>query len=304
LIDSGHWRAIFLLSPSVAALAVAFTLRYVPADPKVTGRPLDVAGGALIAVALAALIWSLTTAAVAPQPQWEAILAAAVTVIVLGSFVWVEKRLGERAMVPLTLFSSRTLTGITVFTLLLYGALNTFLILIPFVLLKAAGYSSAAAGAIFVPLQIVFTVVSPLMSRVVTQVGPRFPLALGALISSFGFLLAVRIGAPSDYWADVFPAVLLLSIGISSATAPLTTLVLTSVDGPHTATASGINSTATRLGGLVTTALMGTVLVRRGEQLFNAFSSVMIMGALVCLLAAISVLLIECASRLEASSSS
>jgi hypothetical protein len=49
---------------------------------------------------------------------------------------------------------------------------------------------------------------------------------------------------------------------------------------------------------------MGTVLVRRGEQLFNAFSSVMIMGALVCLLAAISVLLIECASRLEASSSS
>jgi predicted MFS family arabinose efflux permease len=99
----------------------------------------------------------------------------------------------------------------------------------------------------------------------------------------------------------VFPAVLLLSMGMSSAVAPLTTLVLTSVDGPHTATASGINSTATRLGAVITTALLGTVFIRRGEHLFTAFSTVMVTGAVVCLLAAISVILIECAPRLATS---
>jgi predicted MFS family arabinose efflux permease len=121
---------------------------------------------------------------------------------------------------------------------------------------------------------------------------------VGALVSACGFLLATRIRTQADYWSDVFPAVLLLSAGMSSAVAPLTTLVLTSVDGPHTSTASGINSTATRLGALITTALLGTVLIRRGEQLFAAFSNVMVMGAVVCVLAAISVIMIEGAPRL------
>lgn len=58
----------------------------------------------------------------------------------------------------------------------------------------------------------------------------------------------------------------------------------------------------TRLGGLITTALLGAVLVRQGDQLFEAFSPVMIMGAVVCLLAAVSVLIIERAPRLEADS--
>jgi EmrB/QacA subfamily drug resistance transporter len=297
LIDTGHWRFIFLLSAPVAALSIVLAIRYVPVDREITSRPLDLGGGALAAVALAALTWSLTTATTSPERQAEALAAAALALVVLGGFIWVQRELGERALVPLYLFSSRTLTGITLFSLLLYGAFNAFLILIPFVLLKAAGYSGAAAGAIFVPLQIVFTVVSPLMAHVVARVGPRVPLGMGALISACGFLLATRIGTQSDYWSDVFPAVLLLSVGMSSAVAPLTTLVLTSVDGPHTATASGINSTATRLGALITTALLGTVLIRRGEHLFATFSTVMVVGAVVCLLAAISVIMIEGAPR-------
>jgi predicted MFS family arabinose efflux permease len=90
-------------------------------------------------------------------------------------------------------------------------------------------------------------------------------------------------------------------MGMSTAVAPLTTLVLTSVDGPHTATASGINSTATRLGAVIATALLGTVLIRRGEHLFAAFSTVMVVGAVVCLLAAMTVVLIECAPDLATS---
>ena len=293
LIDRGHWRAIFLVTAPVVALSIVLAIRYVPADGKMTSRPLDLVGGALAAAALAALTWSLTTATVSPEREAEALAAAVLALVVLGGFVWVQRQLGERALVPLYLFSSRTLTGITLFSLLLYGAFNAFLILIPFVLLKAAGYSGTAAGAIFVPLQIVFTVVSPLMAHVVARVGTRIPLGVGALVSACGFLLATRIGMQSDYWSDVFPAVLLLSVGMSVAATPLATLVLTSVDGPHTSTASGVNSTATRLGALITTALLGTVLIRRGEHLFAAFSTVMLMGAVVCLLASISVIMIE-----------
>jgi EmrB/QacA subfamily drug resistance transporter len=297
LIDAGYWRTIFLIAVPVSALSVALAIRYVPVDRDLSGRPLDLLGGALIAVALGALTWSLTTATASPKDQTAIFATACLAVIAFTGFAWVQRRLGETAMVPLHLFRSRTLSGITLFSILLYGGFNAFLILVPFVLLKSAGYSGAAAGAIFVPLQIVFTVVSPLMAHVVAHVGSRAPLGLGALVSACGFLVATRIGAQSNYWSSVFPAVLLVSLGMSIAVAPLTTLVLTSVDGPHTSTASGINSTATRLGALITTALLGTVLVRRGEALFAAFATVMLMGAAVYVLAAISVFMIEGAPR-------
>jgi EmrB/QacA subfamily drug resistance transporter len=299
LIDSGHWRSIFLVNLPVAVFAVALAAAYVPHDAKISARRLDLAGGASVTAALCALIWSLRTVTLSPANHLEGVLAWMAVVLALLSFVWVESRLGDRAMVPLSLFSSRTLSGVTLFTLLLYGAFNTFLTLIPFVLLKAAGYSGAAAGAIFVPLQISFIVVSPLMGRVVSRTGAKLPLALGALMSAVGFLLAIRLGAHTDYWRGIFPAVLLLSIGMSVAATPLTTLVLTSVDRAHTATASGINSTATRLGGLITTALLGSVLVKQGDQLFAAFSPVMMAGAAACILAAFSVLIIERTSQVN-----
>jgi EmrB/QacA subfamily drug resistance transporter len=297
LIDSGHWRSIFLVNLPVAAFAIALAVAHVPQDRKVSARRLDVAGGVLVTAALGALIWSLTTVTLLRENRGEAALAWVAVVLALFAFVRVEWRLGSSAMVPLSLFSSRTLTGLTLFTLLLYGAFNTFLTLTPFVLLKAAGYSGAAAGAIFVPLQTSFIVVSPLMGRIVSRTGAKFPLALGALMSAAGFLLAIRLGAHTDYWRGIFPAVLLLSIGMSIAATPLTTLVLTSVDAAHTATASGINSTATRLGGLITTALLGSVLIKQGDQLFAAFPPVMMAGAAVCVLAAFSVLIIEPTSR-------
>jgi EmrB/QacA subfamily drug resistance transporter len=293
LIDSGHWRAIFLVNLPVAMFAVALAAAYVPLDTKVSARRLDFAGGALVTAALGALIWSLTNLTVSSVNHWEAALTWVAVILALLSFIRVEWRLGCRAMVPLSLFSSRTLTGLTLFSLLLYGAFNTFLTLIPFVLLKAAGYSGAAAGAIFVPLQISFIVISPLMARVVSRTGARLPLVLGAMMSAIGFLLAIHVGAQTGYWRGIFPAVLWLSIGMSVAATPLTTLVLTSVDGAHTATASGINSTATRLGGLITTALIGSVFVKQADQLFAAFSSVMMAGAAVCIFAAFSVLIIE-----------
>jgi len=44
--------------------------------------------------------------------------------------------------------------------------------------------------------------------------------------------VAVRIGVDAQYWRDVFPR-LLVATGMSLALAPMTTLVLTSVDALH-----------------------------------------------------------------------
>ena len=63
--------------------------------------------------------------------------------------------------------------------------------------------------------------------------------------------------------------------------------VLNSVDERHTASASGFNSAVARTGGLIATALLGTVLAAHGPALLAAFHGAMIAGAAACALAAL-----------------
>jgi hypothetical protein len=70
------------------------------------------------------------------------------------------------------------------------------------------------------------------------------------------------------------------SLGMACAIAPLTTAVLTSVNARQTGLASGLNSALARVGGLIATALLGAVLVGRGAALISGFHGAMIVGTL------------------------
>ena len=105
--------------------------------------------------------------------------------------------------------------------------------------------------------------------------------------------MALRVGPNATYWADIFPSILLLALGMSLAIAPLTTLVLTSVESDRAATASGVNSAVSRAGSLFAIALLGGVLQEGGPQLFSEFHMAMAVAAVTCVLATLTVFIIE-----------
>jgi predicted MFS family arabinose efflux permease len=195
-------------------------------------------------------------------------------------------------MVPLSLFASREFVGLTMLTVLLYGAFGGLMVILPYTLIEAGGYSATAAGGALLPLPIVIALASPPMGRLAARLGPRLPLTLGPLLVAGGFLLALRIGAEGSYWTSVMPAVLLLSAGMAVAVAPLTTAVLASVDHGHTGTASGLNSAVARIGGLVATALLGAVLAEAGAALVGAFHGAVLVGVALCVGAALTAFLL------------
>ena len=197
------------------------------------------------------------------------------------SFLLIEKSKGKIAMMPFALFGSSSFIGLTVLTFLLYGALGALLVLVPYVLIQAAGYSAAAAGAALLPFALVVALASPAMGKLAGKVGVRLPLSIGPLVAAGGFLLALRIGPNADYWEAIFPAVVVIAIGMTGAVAPLTTAVLASVDNQHVGSASGLNSAVARIGGMVAIALLGGVLSASGPALIGAFH----LAAIVCALA-------------------
>jgi EmrB/QacA subfamily drug resistance transporter len=284
LIDTVGWRWIFLINVPLATAAIVLALVFVHDSPREDEAPaLDLIGGVLATAALGVLTWGLTIGS--GHAGWTPAALALVLcglVLMLG-FLAVQKSKGDLAMMPLALFGSSSFIGLTLLTALLYGALGALLVLIPYVLIQAGKYSGAQAGAALLPFAVVLAVASPLMGALAGRIGSRTPLTIGPLVVASGFLLVLRIGPGAQYWTTVFPAMLMVAVGMAGAVAPLTTAILSTVDRRHSGSASGLNSAVARTGGMVATALLGGVLGATGSALVNGFHT----AAIVCAVASV-----------------
>lgn len=292
LIDTAGWRLIFLINLPLAFGAVLLAWRFVQRDEDVRDRKLDSWGGLLAPLGLGAATWALTEGSGPAGWTIAAMATAGVAIALLMAFIAVERRRGEAAMMPLSLFGSCIFVGLTLLTLLLYGALGGLFVLLPFLPIQSAGYSATQAGAALLPLPVLLAISSPSMGALAGRIGSRLPLTVGPLVTACGFALMLRIGAHAAYWTQVLPALLVIAAGLSGAVAPLTIAVLSSVDGRHTGSASGLNSAVARTGGLAATALLGSILAANGAQLLAGFHTAALAGAAACILAALSILLL------------
>ena len=278
LVDLISWRAIFFLNVPIGIAAIVIAWRFVDESVE-NGQPLDWIGAILATVALGALTWALTL-----WSSHYAITSAVWVGLVIGSlafglFLVSEHRLGDKAMMPLVLFGSRGFVGLSTLTFLLYAAFGGLLVLLPYMLIEASGYSPLDAGLALLPFPTIIGLVSRLMGRIAERSGPRIPLTAGPLVTGVGFALLVRVEPQAGYWAGILPAIIVIACGIAGAVAPLATAVLSSVDNRHTGTASGFNSAIARTGGLIATALAGAVMSQNGSDLVSAFHTAALVGA-------------------------
>lgn len=290
LVETVGWRTIFLLNLPLAAGAMWLGWRHVAESREEASGPVDWLGVAVATSALALVTWGLTrlsgeTAGAEGWPTFAAGLAA------LGLFVGIERRRGERAIMPLGMFGTRSFAGLTVLTFLLYGALGGLFVALPYLLIELKGYSPVDAGAALLPLPLVLGLASRAMGALAARIGPRWPLTIGPLVVAGGFALAARIGEDGSYWSEVLPAVLVIAVGMAGAVAPLTTAVMASVDGGHVGTANGFNSAVARTGGLIATALLGGVLAAQGAALAEAWRATALAAAGAAALAGFAALL-------------
>jgi predicted MFS family arabinose efflux permease len=241
-------------------------------------------------LALGALTWGLTVLSGA-DPMFEAGLGATgAGLIGLALFVWIEARQGMHASMPLALFGTLSFGGLTLLTFLLYGALATTFVLVPYLLIENHGFTPLTAGAALLPIPAILGAGSRYMGAWAAKLGPRWPLAVGPLVVAAGFALTARIAPGASYWTTLFPALVLVAIGMTGAVAPLTTAVMASVDKKHVGIANGFNSAIARTGGLIATALLGSVLAASGDALDAAFDRAVMAAAVAAAVAGIAAL--------------
>lgn len=284
LVDHVGWPSIFLINIPFAAAAITIALMRVPESIEREKAPIDVTGAILATLGLGGLAYGLTLWSAHRSFSLVAGAAIAVGIILLVVFIAIERRAGEKATIPLRYFSDNAFSSLNLMTFLLYGTFGSCLLLLPYVLIAAGGYSPVEAGMSLLPLSILMGLGSPLMGKLATRIGPRIPLTVGPVVVAAGFLLATRIASDQGYWTNVLPAVALIALGMAILVAPLTSTVLVSVDPEHTGMVSGFNSALSRAGGLLGVSLLGAVLAQTGEALLGPFSVAMVIGAFVAAL--------------------
>jgi MFS family permease len=284
LVQQFGWPSIFYVNIPFVAVAILIALTRVEEVSDPSSARLDLGGAALATLGLGAATYGLTlwSQTFALSPLAGGTIAAGLALLV--AFALYERRLGDKAMVPLSLFGNRCFTSLNLMTFLLYGAFGGAMLLIPFTLIEAGGYSPVEAGLALLPLSILIGGASRMMGKIAEKIGPRWPLTIGPIIVGIGLALASRIAESQSYWTHAFPAILVMSIGMALAVAPLTSTVLASVSRHQTGMASGLNSALSRLGGLIIVALLGAVLVAQGDALLRPFAMALtIMGAVAAL---------------------
>lgn len=258
LVDTLSWRLIFAINVVPIALCL-WLLKRLRLPEQTTHVELDTVGALLCSFGLAGAVFALIEQ---PHFGWHSpviLITLIGGLLFLAGFVFYERG-NKNAMLPLSLFQIRNFSVGNIATIAIYGGLSVATFLIAIFLQQVSGYSALAAGVALLPVTIIMFLLSPRFGALAGKFGPRLFMTLGPIVAGAGFLLMQRVTGNVNYWAELFPGVVVFALGLSMTVAPLTAAVLGGIEARRAGIASAVNNAIARIAGLIAIAVIGVVI--------------------------------------------
>jgi MFS family permease len=269
------WHSIFTVNLPLSLLTILLVLLWVPKDERPAGslvllmEELDLIGIALFAAFLLSLMLFLMNL---DHPMWLVLPVAAVfgVVLVIHSLRRKQPFIDVRMLVrnrPLTVTYLRIAAILLIVYCILYGFAQW--------LEAGAGFSSSKAGLITMPMSAVAAVASLAGARTRSI---RTPFIVGIAAALIGCLFLFLINHQTPVWM-IAAAVMFFGLPTGLTSTATQAAVYIQAPAAEIGTASGLQRTATYIGAMTSTSLLGIMYGQHATD-HGLHNLAVVMGAL------------------------
>jgi len=261
LVEHIDWQSVFYINIPVGAIALLVGLLVLLESRSSEKSGLDLPGLGLLGIGLFALIFGVIKAQTWGWGDTRTLGFIVGGLLLLCVFVFVESRV-RSPLLPLAMFRDRSVSIGAVTVLLNFFALFGVLFFISLYLQNVHGYSAVGAGIRTLPLTVMFVVSSPFSGWLTGRFGPRVPITLGLIVVSAAMFALLALQADSTYLL-LWPPMVGLGIGIGLVVVASTEAIVGNTPIELAGVAGGVQSTFMQLGGVLGSAILGSILASR-----------------------------------------
>ncbi|CAA9536950.1 MAG: Uncharacterized MFS-type transporter [uncultured Thermomicrobiales bacterium] len=261
LVEYQTWHWVFLINVPVGLLGLVIAARGLREHREAGAGRLDLAGFALSATGLAAVIYALAEAGPRGFTDGRVMTAGLGGLAALAAFVAVELRVAD-PLIDVRLFRDRLFAACNAVLFFNQAVFVGLIFLLPILLQAERGLSPFGAGLATFPTALGVVMVAPLTARLYAAVGPRRLLFAGMVMIVLAALALRRIGPDTGVW-EIRALMLPIGWGFGLTLVPLQAASFARISTAATGRASAAFGVTRQVAGSFGVALLATVLSGR-----------------------------------------
>ena len=258
LLEHFWWGSVFLINLPVVAIGLIAGRFLVPTSRDPHSPRLDLAGTAMSAVGLFAILYAIIEG---PSKGWSdtsVVGAFAIGLTVLVAFVAWELRC-DHPILDVRFFANPRFSGASLAITLVFFALFGSIFFLTQYLQFVLGYGTLEAGLAIAPVALALMISAPVAPILTKRVGTKVMVVVGLMIVAAGLVLLSRATVDSGY-PLVLAVIVTMGIGMGLAMAPATDSIMGSLPKAKAGVGSAVNDTTREVGGALGVAVLGSLL--------------------------------------------
>ncbi|PZC50375.1 MAG: MFS family permease/Sugar phosphate permease [Chloroflexi bacterium] len=250
LVDVLDWRAIFWTRVPLGVLGSLLVWRFlVDTPPASRPRGMDIPGSIILFGMLSSLVLAVNRGQAWGWSSPEIVSLFTIGSVLLVTFVFVERR-SVSPVVDLALFKLRSYSASITAAMLQFFGLSAVIILGPFYLVDARGFSTLEAGGIIAAFPLAMLLISPFSGALSDRVGARIPTTFGLVLVCGALLFLSTLDVDTSVLGIVV-RLFLVGAGTAIFSSPNTATIMSSVPRDRLGTASASQTTARTIGNAI-----------------------------------------------------
>ena len=266
------WRWVFLINIPVGAVAIFMVLNFLHVPQIMKQHKIDWWGAITIIFAVVPILLVAENGRDWGWTSGGSIAMYVISVVGIVSFIMAERAAGHEALLPLSLFKSRTFTLSTVNGVIIGVAMFGGMMTLPLLLQLVNGATPTESGFMMLPMVFGMMTATILSGQVTRKTGKyKIFMTTGTASMLLGYVYMIGYNADMSYW-QVAIGMVLIGFGLGQLMQTLTLVSQQSVKASDIGVATSSATFFRQMGGTLGVAIFISILFNSlGDTIGNAF---------------------------------